>query len=65
VNTIVQQAEINRCDMIAMGASKGLISGKYVGHHIKSVMKKTDVPVLVIPSSDDVVVSLNEMLVSS
>ena len=53
VNTIIQQAKVHRCDLIAMGASKGLISGKSVGPQIKSVMKQADVPVLVIPPTDD------------
>jgi len=64
VNTILQQAKVHRCDLIAMGASKGLISGKSVGPQIKSVMKKADVPVLVIPSTDDDA-SQNEMPMSS
>lgn len=53
VDTILQQAKLHRCDLIAMGASKGLISGTTVGSHIKSVMKKADVPVLVIPPTGD------------
>ena len=53
VNTIIQQARLQHCDLITMGASKGLISGKYVGHQIKSVIKKADVPVLVIPPTSD------------
>lgn len=49
VETILAEAEQRSCDMIVMGASKGLVSGTTVGMHIKSVMKKAKVPVLVIP----------------
>ena len=49
VETILEQTRLHRCDLIAVGASKGLISGKYVGHQIKSVIKNADGPVLVIP----------------
>lgn len=49
VDTILQEADKHNCDLIAMGASKGLISGAAIGTHIKSVMKKAKVPVIVIP----------------
>lgn len=52
-NLIIQQAAEHQCDLIAMGASKGLISRTSLGSHIKSVMKKTTVPVLVIPPMSD------------
>jgi nucleotide-binding universal stress UspA family protein len=49
VDTILQEAAAQQCDLIAMGASKGLVSGTTLGAHIKSTMKKAKVPVLMIP----------------
>lgn len=48
--TILQQAEELHCDLIALGASKGLLSGTSVGHNIKAILKKAKVPTLVIPT---------------
>jgi nucleotide-binding universal stress UspA family protein len=50
IATILQQAEEHHCDLIIMGASKGLLSGTSVGHNIKSVLKKAKIPTLVIPT---------------
>lgn len=50
ISTILQQAEENQCDLIILGASKGLISGTAVGHNIKSILKKATIPTLVIPT---------------
>ena len=36
-------------DLIVMGASKGIMSGTAIGAHIKEVLKRTKVPVLVVP----------------
>lgn len=51
VEVILQQAAEHQCDLIIMGASEGLLSGSSVGNNIKSVLKKTKVPVLVVPAS--------------
>ncbi|MEJ2155690.1 MAG: universal stress protein [Desulfobacteraceae bacterium] len=48
--TILKQAEEHKCDLIVMCASKGLISGTSVGHNIKTVLKKSKVPTLVVPT---------------
>jgi nucleotide-binding universal stress UspA family protein len=53
VTTILQQAEEHQCDLIVLGASKGLISGTAVGHNIKSVLKKARIPTLVIPTGQE------------
>lgn len=53
ITTILQQAEEHQCDLIALGASKGLLSGTAVGHNIKSLLKKAKIPTLVIPTSHD------------
>ncbi len=53
VETILQQAAEHECGLIVMGAGKGLLSGTTVGHIIKSVLKRSQVPTLVIPSGLD------------
>ena len=53
VETILQQAAEHECGLIVMGAGKGLLSGTTVGHIIKSVLKRSKVPTLVIPSGKD------------
>jgi nucleotide-binding universal stress UspA family protein len=50
VATILQQAEDQHCDLIVLGASKGLLTGTSVGHNIKSILKKSKIPTLVIPT---------------
>ncbi len=51
VGVILKQAAEFKCDLIVMGASEGLLSGISVGKNIKSVLKKSKVPVLVVPAS--------------
>lgn len=51
VEVILKQAVEHTCDLIVMGASEGLLSGVSVGHNIKSVLKKSKVPVLVVPET--------------
>ncbi len=51
VQVILQQAADSQCDLIVMGASEGLLSGFSVGNNIKSVLKKSKVPVLVVPAN--------------
>jgi nucleotide-binding universal stress UspA family protein len=53
IETILQQAAEHECDLIVMGASKGLLTGTAVGHNIKSVLKKSKIPTLVVPSGQD------------
>ncbi len=53
IDTILQQAEEHQCDLIVMGASKGLLSGTSVGHNIKSVLKKAKIPTLVVPTGQE------------
>jgi len=47
--TILEQSVLNHCDLIVMGASKGLLNGTAVGNNIKSVLKGAKVPVMVVP----------------
>ncbi len=51
IELILKQTVESQCDLIVMGAGKGLLSGSAVGKNIKSVMKKSKVPVLVVPAS--------------
>jgi nucleotide-binding universal stress UspA family protein len=53
VEVILKQAADSKCDLIVMGASEGLLSGISVGKNIKSVLKKSKIPVLVVPASLD------------
>jgi nucleotide-binding universal stress UspA family protein len=53
IATILHQSEEHQCDLIVLGASKGLLSGTAVGHNIKSVLKKAKIPTLVIPTGQD------------
>jgi nucleotide-binding universal stress UspA family protein len=53
VDAILQQASENNCDLIIMGASEGLLSSSSVGGNIKSVLKRSKVPVLVVPGGAD------------
>lgn len=51
VKTILEQAKKFNCDLIIMGSGEGLISGTHVGKNIKAVLKKSNIPVLVVPES--------------
>jgi nucleotide-binding universal stress UspA family protein len=50
VEVILEQAAENNCDLIIMGASEGLLSRTSVGGNIKSILKNSKVPVLVVPA---------------
>ncbi|MGB5986215.1 MAG: universal stress protein [Desulfobacterales bacterium] len=49
VEEILEQSKLQNCDMVVMGASKGFLSGTSIGPIIKSVMKRSKIPVMVIP----------------
>lgn len=51
IETILKKADEFKCNLIVMGAGEGLLSGTSVGKNIKSVLKKSKVPVLVVPAS--------------
>ena len=51
IETILKQAVESECDLVIMGASEGLLSGISVGKNIKSVLRKSKIPVLVVPAS--------------
>lgn len=48
-DTILEQAHSNHCDLIIMGMSKGYLSGVSSSSHIKSVIKNSQIPVIVVP----------------
>jgi len=48
--TIVSQCDGNNCDMIIMGSRKGFLGGNSVGSAIKAVLRKSKIPVLVVPA---------------
>jgi nucleotide-binding universal stress UspA family protein len=49
IDTILKQAKESDSDLIVMGGGEGLLSGVSVGKNIKTVLKKSKVPVLVVP----------------
>ena len=49
VEAIIGQAAEYKCDLIIMGANEGLLSSSSVGSTIKSVLKKSKIPVMVVP----------------
>lgn len=51
VKVILDQALEFKCDLIVMGAGEGLLSGISVGKNIKSILKKSKIPVLVVPAT--------------
>ena len=51
IETILKQSAEFNCDLIVMGAGEGLLSGTSVGKNIKSVLKKSKIPVLIVPAS--------------
>lgn len=50
---IMKVMEEHSCDLIIMGAHKGLISQATVGHTIKSTIKKSKIPVMIVPSTPE------------
>lgn len=53
VEQILQQATEHSCNLIIMGANKGILSGSSVGHNIKSILKKSKIPTLVVPTEEE------------
>jgi nucleotide-binding universal stress UspA family protein len=49
VEEILSHIKSHSCDVVVMGASKGFLTGTSVGPVIKSVLKKSKTPVMVIP----------------
>ena len=49
VQEIITQADKFSADLIVLGARRGFISDNKVGHTIKSILRKSSVPVLIAP----------------
>ena len=50
--TIIKNGAENECDIIVLGAQKGLLNRNSVGNSIKSVLKLSPIPVTVVPATD-------------
>ena len=53
VEVILKVAEEHACDLIIMGAGEGLLSGTSVGRAIKRTLKKSEIPVMIVPSASE------------
>jgi nucleotide-binding universal stress UspA family protein len=53
VEDILYYAKTFNCDVIILGARKGMLSETAIGSTIKSVLRKSKKPVLVVPSAED------------
>jgi len=49
VTQIISQSKEYNADMIIMGARKGFLKDNKIGSNVKEVMRKTKIPVLVVP----------------
>lgn len=50
VEVIMKVAEEHLCDLIILGAGEGLLSGTSIGQTIKSTLKQSKIPVLIVPA---------------
>ena len=53
VEEILQQSQKYDCDLIIMGAREGFFTETSIGTIVKSVMKKSTIPVMVVPPDED------------
>jgi nucleotide-binding universal stress UspA family protein len=51
-DTIISMAKETSCDLIVLGAKKGVFSKTSVGGIIKSVLKGSKIPVTIVPKTD-------------
>ncbi|MDM8517907.1 universal stress protein [Desulfobacterales bacterium HSG16] len=49
VHEIIEQSIKYECDLIIMGSRKGFIKDNTIGGHIKRVLRKSKIPVLIVP----------------
>jgi nucleotide-binding universal stress UspA family protein len=52
IEDIIANARKYACDLIVMGTREGFLSHNSIGNTIKSVMRKTTIPVMVVPPLD-------------
>lgn len=50
VDNIIENSKKHDCNLIIMGDHEGLISKKAIGNTIKSILRSSKIPVLVVPS---------------
>jgi nucleotide-binding universal stress UspA family protein len=53
VEDILKHAEEYNCDMIIMGARDGFLSKNTIGNTIKSVMRRSGIPVMMVPPTEE------------
>ena len=51
-DSILAHATELGCDLVVMGASKGIVNKSAIGHKIKAVLKNANVPVMVVPYAE-------------
>ena len=52
IEDIIESAHKYECDLIVMGTKEGFLSHNSIGANIKGVMRKTQIPVMVVPPLD-------------
>ncbi|MFK5952400.1 MAG: universal stress protein [Desulfobacterium sp.] len=54
VDTILETAEEEGCDLIVLGSNKTMFTdSKSLGHRAKSILKRSRIPVMMIPPADE------------
>ncbi len=54
VDTILETAQEEGCDLIVLGSNKTMFTeSKSIGHRIKSILKRSRIPVIMIPPADE------------
>jgi nucleotide-binding universal stress UspA family protein len=53
VEEILNQAKKFQCDLIVMGSREGFLSDNKIGHTIKSVMRSSNIPVMMVPPASE------------
>jgi nucleotide-binding universal stress UspA family protein len=49
VEDVIETSKKYNCDLIILGAREGLIHDNTIGNHIKSILRKSRIPVMVVP----------------
>lgn len=52
-DAIIREAQKHGCDMIVLGAGRSFLGGNAVGSTIKGVLRKSHIPVLVVPAMSE------------
>ena len=54
---IIETANEKGCDLIVMAARKGFLKDNRIGPHIKSVLRRSKIPVLIVPPMSDATIT--------